>query len=90
MNSYETIIAIILMIILGYLCRRFEFLKAEDTQTLNKIVVYIAIPSLIFLSMYNADLSNIRTFGTITLPALLWALYPEFLLISSPAQKLPV
>jgi len=67
MNSYETIIAIILMIILGYLCRRFEFLKAEDTQTLNKIVVYIAIPSLIFLSMYNADLSNIRTFGTITL-----------------------
>ncbi len=67
MNSYETIIAIVLMIIIGYVCRRFDFLKAEDTQTLNKIVVYIAIPSLIFMSMYSADLSNIKTFGTITL-----------------------
>jgi hypothetical protein len=67
MNSYETIIVIVLMIILGYICRRFEFLKAEDTQTINKIVVYIAMPSLIFMAMYNADLSNFKTFGTITL-----------------------
>ncbi|OPX60766.1 MAG: putative transporter YfdV [Methanobacterium sp. PtaB.Bin024] len=67
MNSYETILAIVLMIIIGYICRRFDFLKAEDTQTLNKIVVYIAIPALIFLAMYHADLSNIETFGTITL-----------------------
>lgn len=66
MNSYETIIAIVIMIIIGYVCRRLDFLKAEDTQTLNKIVVYIAIPCLIFLAMYNADLSNIKTFGTIT------------------------
>lgn len=67
MNSYETIIAIVIMIIIGYVCRRLDFLKAEDTQTLNKIVVHIAIPALIFLAMYNADLSNIKTFGTITL-----------------------
>ena len=66
MNSYETILAIVLMIIIGYICRRFDFLKAEDTPTLNKIVVYIAIPALIFLAMYHADLSNIETFGTIT------------------------
>ncbi|BDZ69583.1 AEC family transporter [Methanobacterium petrolearium] len=67
MNSYETILAIVVMILIGYVCRRYEFLKPEDTQTLNKIVVYIAIPALIFLAMYHADLSNIRTFGTITL-----------------------
>jgi len=67
MNSYETIITIVLMIIIGYACRRLDFLKGEDTQTLNKIVVYIAIPSLIFMAMYSADLSNIKTFGTITL-----------------------
>jgi auxin efflux carrier (AEC) len=66
MNSYETILAIVLMIIIGYICRRFDFLKAEDTQTLNKIVVYIAIPALIFLAMYHADYTNIETFGTIT------------------------
>lgn len=71
MNSHETIIAIILMIFLGYICRRAGFLKAEDAQTLNKIVVYLAIPSLIFLAMYSADLSNIQTFGTITLICLM-------------------
>lgn len=79
MNSYETIIAILLMIILGYVCRRFDFLKTEDTQTLNKIVVYIAIPSLIFMAMYNADLSNIRTFGTITLTCITVGLTSGFL-----------
>lgn len=66
MNSYETIIAIVALIIIGYICRRMEFLKPEDAQTLNKIVVYIAIPSLIFLAMYSADLSGIQTLGTIT------------------------
>jgi len=67
MNSYQTILAIVVMIIIGYLCRRFNFLKTEDTQTLNKIVVIIAIPALIFLAMYQADLSHMKTFGTITL-----------------------
>ncbi len=67
MNSYETILAIVIIIIIGYACRRLDFLKSEDTQTLNKIVVYIAIPALIFLTMYNADLSNINAFGTITI-----------------------
>jgi hypothetical protein len=67
MNSYETIIAIIVLILIGYICRRTGFLKAEDTKTLNKIVIYLAIPSLIFLSMYSADLSAIGSLGTITL-----------------------
>jgi auxin efflux carrier (AEC) len=66
MNSYETIVAIVALILIGYLCRRIEFLKPEDTQILNKIVLYIAIPSLIFLAMYQADLSNIGILGTIT------------------------
>ncbi|HEY0196095.1 MAG TPA: AEC family transporter [Methanobacterium sp.] len=71
MNSYETIIAIVALIIIGYICRRLEFLRPEDAQTLNKIVVYIAIPSLIFLAMYSADLSNIQTLGTITLTCIM-------------------
>lgn len=67
MNSYETIIAIVVLILIGYICRRIGLLKPEDAKTLNKIVVYIAIPSLIFLAMYNADLSDTMTLGTITL-----------------------
>lgn len=71
MNSYETIIAIVVLIIIGYICRRTEFLKPDTTQILNKIVLYIAIPSLIFLAMYNADLSHIETLGTITFTCIL-------------------
>lgn len=67
MNSYETIIAIVVLILIGYICRRIGLLKPEDAKILNKIVVYIAIPSLIFLAMYNADLSDTVTLGTITL-----------------------
>ncbi len=71
MNSYETIIAIVVLILIGYICRRLEFLRPEDAKTLNKIVVYIAIPSLIFLAMSRADLSGIMTLGTITLICLM-------------------
>lgn len=67
MNSYETIIAIVVLILIGYICRRIGLLKPDDAKILNKIVVYLAIPSLIFLAMYNADLSDTVTLGTITL-----------------------
>lgn len=79
MNSNETIIAIILMIVLGYICRRTGFLKPDDTQTLNKIALYIAIPSLIFLAMYQADLSGINTLGTMTLVCVMVGLVCGFM-----------
>ena len=67
MNSTETILAIILLILIGYLAKRIGLLKAEDSLTLNKIVINIAIPSLIFLAMFNADLSNLKLLLPITL-----------------------
>ncbi len=57
MNSVETIIPIIAMIIIGYVLRRANVLKVEDAISLNKIVINIAIPSLIFLAIYKANLS---------------------------------
>jgi auxin efflux carrier (AEC) len=71
MSSTETILAIILMIIIGYLSKKIGLLKPEDSTTLNKIVVNIAIPSLIFLAMYGADLSNINTLLPITIICLI-------------------
>jgi malate permease and related proteins len=67
MSSIETILAIILLILVGYISKRIGLLKYEDSITLNKIVVNIAIPSLIFLAMYTADLSNIKVLIPITL-----------------------
>ncbi|MGB7969423.1 MAG: AEC family transporter [Methanobacterium sp.] len=67
MNSTETILAIILLILIGYVSKRIGLLKPEDSYTLNKIVINIAIPSLIFLAMFNADLSNLKILLPITL-----------------------
>jgi malate permease and related proteins len=67
MSSIETILAIILLILIGYISKRIGLLKYEDSITLNKIVVNIAIPSLIFLAMYTANLSNIKVLIPITL-----------------------
>jgi hypothetical protein len=67
MNSTETILAIILLILIGYLAKKIGLLKPEDSLTLNKIVINIAIPSLIFLAMFNADLSNLKLLLPITL-----------------------
>lgn len=71
MSSTETILAIILMILIGYFSKKIGLLKPEDSTTLNKIVVNIAIPSLIFLAMYGADLSNIKTLLPITVICLI-------------------
>jgi len=67
MNSTETILAIILLILIGYIAKRIGLLKPEDSLTLNKVVINIAIPSLIFLAMFNADLSNLKILIPITL-----------------------
>lgn len=67
MGSIETIMAIIVMVILGYILRRINFLKAEDANSLNKIVVHIAIPSLIFLSMYKMNISELPSLTIIPL-----------------------
>ena len=67
MNSTETILAIILLILIGYIAKKIGLLKPEDSLTLNKIVINIAIPSLIFLAMFNADLSNLKVLLPITL-----------------------
>lgn len=57
MNSIETIIPIIAMILLGYVLKRTSVLKAEDAVSLNKIVINIALPSLIFLAIYKTNLA---------------------------------
>ena len=59
MNSFETIFSIILMILLGYLLKILGVLREKDAYSLNKVVVNIAIPSLIFNSIYNSEISTI-------------------------------
>ena len=57
MNSIETLIPIIILIFIGYTLKRLNILNPNDALALNKIVINIAIPSLIFLAMYKVNLA---------------------------------
>ena len=58
-----TILSIILMIGLGYFLKRIDFLSQKDIDPLNKIVMYILMPCMIFSALYSADLSLIPKLG---------------------------
>ena len=60
MNEIEvTILSIILMIGLGYGLKRIDFLSQKDVDPLNRIVMYILMPCMVFSALYSADLSLI-------------------------------
>lgn len=48
---------VILIFILGYVLKRINLLKKEDGDLLLKIVFYISLPALIFLSVTSINLS---------------------------------
>ncbi len=90
LNALQTIISIILMVILGYLLRRWGILKAEDAQSLNKIVVNVAIPSMIFLAMYDVDLAILPSLTPIPLVCILVALTTSIIAYTwTKLRKLP-
>lgn len=58
MSAFETtMISILVMIFLGYILKRIDLLKSGDVETLNKLVINIAMPCMIFKSLYGANLS---------------------------------
>ncbi|MFR5820654.1 MAG: AEC family transporter [Methanobrevibacter smithii] len=64
MNAIEiTIISIVLMIGSGYFLKRIDFLSEKDIDPLNKIVMYILMPCMIFSALYSADMSLLPTLG---------------------------
>ena len=64
MNEIEiTIVSIILMIGIGYVLKRIDFLSEKDINPLNKIVMNILLPCMIFSALYSSDLSLIPKLG---------------------------
>ena len=64
MNEIEvTILSIILMIAIGYVLKRIDFLSEKDINPLNKIVMNILLPCMIFSALFSSDLSLIPKLG---------------------------
>ena len=68
MSAIEnTILSIVLMIGLGYVLKRIDFLSEKDIDPFNKIVMYILMPCMIFHAIYTADLNSISNMGILPL-----------------------
>ncbi len=63
----STIIVILVMIFLGYFLKRIDLLNTKDIDVLNKLVINVAMPCLIFSSLYGADLSSITSLAIMPL-----------------------
>ena len=57
-SPIEVILVPTVMILLGVLLKHFNFLKHDDRDLLSKIVLYIALPSMIFINLKDADISS--------------------------------
>lgn len=66
----STIIVILVMIFLGYFLKRINLLNIKDIDVLNKIAINVAMPCLIFSSLYGVDLSNISDLGILPIISL--------------------
>ena len=74
MSFETTIISIIVMIFIGVLLKKLDILKTEDNETLNKIVVNVALPCMIFNALYTANVSLLPDLSILTVFILLCSL----------------
>lgn len=71
-----TILSIIIMIALGYVLKKIDFMSEDDIDPLNKLVMNILMPCMIFSALYTTDLNLIPKLGIL----------PFIILISSFAS----
>ncbi|RAP50305.1 MAG: hypothetical protein BZ133_05855 [Methanosphaera sp. SHI613] len=57
-SSFEIILVPTIMIIVGLFLKHINFLKSTDSQVLNKIVINITLPSLIFINLSTASIEG--------------------------------
>ena len=57
-SPIEVILIPALMMLLGFLLKRIGFLKDSDRNLLSDIVLYIALPAMIFLNLKKATISG--------------------------------
>ena len=55
-NPLEIILIPTLMIVLGYVLKKYGTLKAQDSKVLSKIVLNVSLPALIFVNISKANI----------------------------------
>ena len=57
-SPIEVILVPALMMLLGFFLKRINFLKGSDRDLLSDIVLYIALPAMIFINLKKASISS--------------------------------
>lgn len=60
MNTIEIILPLFILTFIGFLLKKYNILNKDSISGINKIIYYIALPSLLFLSISNIKLDNIN------------------------------
>lgn len=55
-SLFSSILAVVILIAAGYLARRMGFLSVEDRRPINDIIIYLAMPALVFRSVVQSKL----------------------------------
>lgn len=58
MNSIESILSIFVLVVLGYILKRLDIISIKDIDLLNKLVMTLFLPSLVFLAIYKSNSSQ--------------------------------
>ncbi|WP_409200087.1 AEC family transporter [Methanobrevibacter sp. DSM 116169] len=59
----STILSIIIMVFLGFILKKINLVQEKDVDSLNKIVINLFMPCMIFNALFAADLSSISNFA---------------------------
>ncbi len=57
-SAIEAVLVPTLMILVGYLLKRLDVLKKDDSSTLNNIVINVALPCLVFTNISGATITG--------------------------------
>lgn len=57
--AINVVLPLVLLVALGYFLKKIKLLNDEFVKVANKLVFYVAIPVLLFKSVYDADFSSL-------------------------------
>ena len=63
--SVKIVTPLLIMMLVGVLLRVLEVIDDHDVKKINRITFFVAVPTMCFRSVVNADLSGIRSAGTV-------------------------
>lgn len=76
----EQFIIIILLIALGYLLKRINFIKSADSQVLSTLVLNVTLPSLVIVNLNSADLD--LSFSILPIMMLIYGILAKVIMVA--------